>query len=197
MSYPVYTEVSARHIHFAEKDFKKLFGAKAQLKKLRPLYLPTIFACQQTIEVKIGQRALERVRVIGPFRAQTQIEISTTDAYSLKAQVPLRLSGDLTGSQGCTLIGPRGKLDLPEGMIVAKRHLHISKKQATAWKLKHHQKISIQIENARGLIFDHVIVRVSRKYKTTFHLDTDEGNAAGIVKNTEGKIYNQNICASS
>lgn len=184
----IYTEVSARHLHFAPKDFAKLFGPQAKLNKIRDLYLPTIFACAETVTVQVGDEKLTQVRVVGPFRDQTQIEISATDARALKTPVPIRLSGDLLGSPGCTLIGPQGKIDLPEGIIIAQRHLHISPEEAAGLDLNQHQKISIKMEGKRGLVFNYVVVRIDPGAKIAFHIDTDEGNAAGIPQNGEGLL---------
>ncbi len=188
MQIKVYTEISARHLHLAQKDFWKLFGPGAKLHKIRDLYLPSIFACEETVTVQIGEEKLSQVRVVGPFRAQTQIEISATDARALKAAVPLRLSGDLQGSQDCTLLGPQGRIDLSEGIIIAQRHLHIPPQEATRLHLKQHQKISIQMEGERGLTFHQIPVRIDPDAKIAFHIDTDEGNAAGISQNGEGLL---------
>lgn len=184
----ILVEVSARHIHLSQEDCKKIFGQGYQLKKIKGLSQPDLFACQETVDIQVGENKLQNVRIVGPFRSQTQIEISRTDAYFLKAKVPLRLSGDLENSQGCTVIGPKGVLNLKEGLIIAKRHVHLSPQEAEKLNLKQGQGISVKIKGERGLVFNNLIVRIEPNYQTAMHLDTDEGNAAGTEGKGEGEI---------
>jgi len=181
-------EISARHIHLCSEDKDKLFGPDFKLTKLKSLSQPSLFACEETVDLKVGEKKIKNVRIIGPLRPYTQIEISKTDARFLKAPVPLRISGDIDHSQGCTLIGPAGVVNLGQGMIIAKRHLHLPEKEAKTLNLKQGQVISIRIAGKRGLIFKQVIVRVDQKFRAAVHIDTDEGNAAGIEDETKGKI---------
>ncbi len=184
----ILVEVSARHIHLCSEDKDKLFGPDFKLTKFKNLSQPNLFACEETIDLKIGEKEIKNVRVIGPLRPYTQIEVSQTDARFLKALIPLRISGDIDHSQGCTLIGPAGVVNLKQGMIIAKRHLHVSKKEAEELGLKQGQAISVRIAEERGLIFKQVIVRIDQKFHATVHIDTDEGNAAGVDKECKGKI---------
>lgn len=188
MPQKILIELSARHIHLCQKDQEKLFGSHFKLKKLKDLSQPGLFASQETVDIQIGERKLKNVRVIGPSRPHTQIEVSKTDARFLHVKVPLRISGNIENSQGCTVIGPQGVVNLKEGLIVAKRHIHLSPKEAKKIKLKQGQEIAVKIEGERELIFHKVMTRIDPSYKAAVHLDTDEGNAAGIERKTEGEI---------
>lgn len=181
-------EISAHHIHLSKTDCAEIFGKGYELKKIKDLSQPGLFACQETVDIQIGQETLKEVRVVGPLRSETQIEVSRTDAHHLKIDAPLRLSGDLEGSQGCAVIGPQGVVNLKEGLIIAKRHLHLNPEEAQKLNLKHGQEISIKIRGERALTFHKVITRVDPSYKAAVHLDTDEGNAAGISGGGEGEI---------
>jgi len=181
-------EISGRHIHLSQKDKNMLFGANYELTKLKDLSQPGLFACKETVDIQIDEKKLKNLRIIAPFRPQTQIEISQTDAYFLKIKAPLRLSGDIINSAGCTVIGPKGKINLEKGIIIAKRHLHLNRGEARKLNLKNNQEISIKIKGGRELTFHKVIARVDSDYKAAVHLDTDEGNAAGIVNQTYGEI---------
>ena len=181
-------EVSARHIHLCQKDLEKLFGQGYELKKIRQLSQPADFACEEILAIKNNSHILENVRIIGPLREQTQVEISRTDAISLGVNPPVRLSGDLSGSEGFTLIGSEGEAELEEGLIIAKSHLHCRTEEAKELGLKNGDIISIKIEEERPITFHDIKVRVRDDYKLCLHLDTDEGNAAGINKKGEGQI---------
>lgn len=187
MKTKVLIEVSARHIHLSKKDVEALFGAGYQLRKMRDLTQPSDFAAQETLAIK-ADNLLESVRIVGPLREKTQIEVSRTDAIALGLNPPIRISGDLGGSVGITLIGPKGEVKLEEGVIIAKRHLHCATDEAKKLKLKNGQVVSIMAGSDREIAFNNIIVRVGDNYKLCLHLDTDEGNAAGIDKVAEGFI---------
>ncbi len=187
-------EISARHIHLSQSDCEKIFGKGYGLKKTKDLSQPGLFACQETVDIKLGPETLKKVRIVGPFRSQTQIEVSCTDTHYLKVNAPLRLSGDLKNSQGCTVIGPNGVINLKEGLIIAKRHIHLSPEEAQKLNLQHGQEISIKIKGKRALTFHNVITRVNPAYRAAVHLDTDEGNAAGIEGKGEGEIIINSKC---
>lgn len=171
-------EISARHVHLSPADFKVLFGADAVLGKVCDLSISGEFKSDQTVTIVGPKRNLERVAVLGPLRAQTQVEVSVTDTYTLGvANVPSRLSGDLAGSAPVKLRGPQGEIDLPEGMIIARRHLHISRDDMAKYGLTNGQKIDIVAGDARAVTFHQVVVRESAVACPTVHLDTDEGNA--------------------
>lgn len=187
MKIKVLIEVSARHIHLSKKDMEALFGVDYQLKNMRSLTQPCDFAAQETLTIKAGN-SLENVRIVGPLREKTQVEVSLTDAIKLGFNPPTRISGDLKGSAGIILIGPMGEIKLEEGVIIARRHLHCATDEAKKLKFKNGQVISAIVGNEREVIFNNIIVRVGDDYKLCLHIDTDEGNAAGINKTGEGII---------
>jgi putative phosphotransacetylase len=156
------------------------------LKKLKQLSQPSDFACEETVDIQVGSKKFEKVRVVGPLREQTQVEISLTDAVGSGVMPPVRLSGNLQGTAGVILQGPAGTIELSEGLIIAQRHLHCAADEAKKYKLKAGDVISVKIEGSRQVVFGKVRVRVRDDYKLCLHLDTDEGNAAGINKIGEG-----------
>ncbi len=181
-------EVSARHIHLSQKGLERLFGIGYQLKKLRKLSQADDFAAKERIDIKIGDKVIRKVRILGPVREKTQIEISLTDAINLRIKVPLRLSGNIKGTPGAVLIRPKKKLRIKEGVIIAQRHLHCSPKEAEMLKLRKGTSLSVKIKGQRGVTFHNVKVRIKAGYKLCLHLDTDEGNAAGITRKGIGEI---------
>lgn len=192
MKKEVIVEVSARHLHISQADCKTLFNSD-ELTKLRDISQPGQFAANETVTLQGLKGEIKNVRILGPFRSQTQIELAKTDIYTLGIKAPLRLSGQLKDSGGVTVIGPAGQIELSTGVILALRHLHISTSKATAWDLEHGQSISIKVgtgeaDDIKDMIFEEVIVRVSDEYGLAFHVDTDEANAANINKSTIGVI---------
>jgi len=181
-------EVSARHIHLSKDISDKLFGEGYELKQLKQLYQPSDFAAEETLDIKIKDKKIVGLRVVGPLREKTQVEISRTDAINLGVNPPIRLSGDLTGSESFILIGPKGEVKVEEGLITASRHIHCATEEASNLGLKNGDVVSVKVEGERGLIFDNVLVRIKDDYKLCMHIDTDEGNAAGINKKGEGLV---------
>ena len=181
-------EVSARHLHLSKEDLEKLFGAGHELTKAKQLSQPSDFACQETVDIQFGSKKIEGVRVVGPLRAQTQVEISLTDASGSGVVPPIRLSGDLKNSASVALQGPAGRLDLIEGLIIAKRHIHCATSEAGKLGLKNGAIVSVRVGEGRSVVFENVLVRVRDDYRLCLHLDTDEGNAVGINKIGEGLI---------
>ena len=185
-------EISARHCHLSKSDLEKLFGGvqpgEYELHRLKQLSQPSDFACVETVDMQIGAKKFEKVRVVGPVRVQTQVEISITDAIGSGIIPPIRLSGDLKGSAAAVLFGPAGQIELEEGLIVAKRHIHCATDEAKKLKLKTGDKVSVEVMGERPVIFKDVVVRTGENYKLCLHLDADEGNAAGINKMGEGFI---------
>jgi putative phosphotransacetylase len=179
-------EVSARHCHLSKEDLEKLFGTGYELKKLKQLSQPADFACEETLDILVGSKKFEKVRVVGPLREQTQVEISLSDAVDSGVMPQIKLSGELNGTSPVALVGPKGTVDLKQGLIVAKRHIHCSEAQAKEYKLKTGDIVSVEIKGERPIVFKNVILRVRDDYKLYMHLDTDEGNAAGINKIGEG-----------
>lgn len=180
-------EISARHAHLCKEDFKKLFGKKKKLMIMRKLSQPSEFASKEKIELINGKEKFN-VRIVGPLRVNSQAEISMTDAYNLSLDpLPkIRVSGDIHGTSQILAKGPRGQVKIP--VIIAQRHLHCSEEQAKKLRLKNNQLISVKINGQRKTTFHNIIVRVSKDYNLSLHLDTDEANAAGISEKTFGEI---------
>jgi putative phosphotransacetylase len=172
--------LSARHAHLTQAHVEALFGRGHELTPMSDLSQPGQYACRETIEVLGPKRSIPGVRVLGPARSATQVELSFTDGIVLGLNLPARLSGDVKGSPGAHLIGPRGAVRVPEGLIVAVRHLHCTPADAERLDVRDGQKVYARFPGPRGLLFDEVVVRVSPDFRTELHLDTDEGNAAGI-----------------
>jgi len=177
---PIIANVSNRHIHLRKEDLEVLFGKGYQLTKLRDLMQPGEFAAEERVTIRGEKGEIKDVRILGPLRKFTQVEISMTDAIRLGVNAPLRISGDIKGSAPITVIGPNGQLDLKEGCIVAKRHVHFSTKDAEIFQVKDGEILKVKTEGERGLIFDNVVARVREDMALEFHIDTDEANAAGI-----------------
>jgi len=171
-------EVSARHCHLSLKDLETLFGKNYQLRFLKKLSQPGQFASQETIELKMPEGCLNNIRILGPVRGKTQIELSQTDAHQLKINPPVRQSGDIKNSVGAELIGPKGTIKMEEGVIIAARHIHCDPSSAKKLGLKNNQKVSVKIKGIRAITFNEVIVRIDKNFLLAFHIDIDEGNAA-------------------
>ena len=181
-------EVSARHIHLSQKDLDKLFGKDYKLKKLKNLFQPGEFAAQEMLEGETFPGRKLKFRVIGPVRRQTQVELSKTDAVSLGILAPVRKSGDIKGTPGIALIGPKQKIILKQGVINNWRHIHCSLKQAEKFGLKNKESVSVNVNGLCAVTFHNVKVHVEEKSRICFHLDTDEGNAANIKTKGKGEI---------
>ena len=179
-------EVSARHCHLSREDADKIFGVGYEFKKIKQLSQPSEFACEENVAVQFGTKKIEKVRVVGPLRKQTQVEISLTDAIGSGITPEVRLSGQLARTSPITITGPKGAVELSEGLIVALRHLHCATTEAVKLGLKNNDKVAVRIEGERAVVFENVPVRVKDDYELSFHIDTDEGNAAGINKTSEG-----------
>ena len=184
----VIVEISARHLHLSQEHLDILFGAGHQLTPKKDLSQPGQFACEEKVEV-VGPKSSMKMSVLGPVRPATQVELSLTDARSIGVKAPIRESGVVEGSGACKLVGPCGEVDLAEGVMAAKRHLHIIPEDAEKAGIVDKQIVKLAIKSEeRSLIFDDVIARVSAKAATAVHLDTDEANAAGISGTVEGEI---------
>jgi len=184
----VIVEISARHLHLSQEHLDILFGAGHQLTPKKDLSQPGQFACEEKVEV-VGPKPSLKMSVLGPVRPATQVELSLTDARSIGVKAPIRESGVVAGSGACMLVGPCGEVDLAEGVMVAKRHLHIIPEDAEKVGIVDKQIIKLSVKSEeRSIIFDDVIARVSSKAATAVHLDTDEANAAGISGTVEGEI---------
>src|SRR3989344_22350 len=179
-------EISARHVHLSKKDFKKLFGKNKNLTVLRRLSQPEEFASGEKVILANADKKIKKVRITGPFRENSQVEISLTDAYNLKLEpLPeIKVSEDISGTGKILVKGPNSSVKIP--CIIAQRHLHLSPEEAKKLKLKNNQKISVKVMGKRELTFHNIITRVSEDYRLFLHLDTDEGNAAGILGKSSG-----------
>lgn len=172
--------MSNRHIHLSEKDIEVLYGEGYQLTKFKDLSQPGQYATNEKVDVVGPKGILKGVRVLGPARKQTQIEISLTDSFVLGIKPPVRDSGDLAGSPGVKIVGPKGEVELAEGVIIASRHIHMHTDDAADFQVKDNERVMIKTSGERGLIFDNVLVRVHPSYGLEMHVDIDEGNAAGL-----------------
>lgn len=181
-------EISARHIHLCQKDLEKLFGKRYRLKKLRDLFQPGDFAAEEILEIKTGSGKSLNLRVVGPIRDQTQVELAKTDAILLGMNPPIRDSGDLEGTPGAALIGPKGRIKLRCGVINVWRHIHCNFEEAKKLDLKDKMLVSVKVNGLGSITFHNVRVRVEKESRLCLHLDTDEGNAANIIKKGEGMI---------
>lgn len=179
--------VSNRHVHLKEEDYKVLFGDEP-MNKVRDLRQPGQFASDKFVTLKNGDRQIEHVRVLGPIRKYTQVEISKTDAYTLKVNPPIRTSGDLEGSSPITVIGPKGQLDLKEGCILANRHIHISPEEIAKYHLEGVKKVKVKIDGEKGGILNNVHLKILEPSLLEMHIDTDEGNAFGVKTGDELEI---------
>ena len=177
---PIPIGVSAHHVHLSEPDVERLFGPGHRLTSLSPLSQPGQFACQEQVRLVGPRGSIDRVRVLGPERKESQVEISRTEGYRLGIHAPIRMSGDLRGTPGITLEGPAGEITLEDGVIYAQRHMHMTPTDARRLGLESRDEVRLRVEGDRELIFGDVAVRVSPKFKLEFHLDTDEANAAGL-----------------
>ncbi len=189
MANTVLVETSARHVHVTEEDIKVLFGEGATLTKKKDLSQPGQFACEERVTLVGPKKSIPNVSILGPARSKTQVEVSFTDARTLGIDAPVRESGDVAGTPGCKIVGPCGELDIAEGVIVAKRHIHLTPADAEKFGLKDKQIVSLKINSeARSLTFGDVVVRVSEKFAPAAHLDTDEANAACAFGKCVGEI---------
>ena len=173
-------ETSARHIHVTQETLEVLFGAGYQLTKKKDLSQPGQFASNERVTVVGPKSSIAKISILGPARSADQVEVSLTDARTLGIDAPVRESGDIAGSGACKLVGPAGEVELSEGVIVAKRHLHATPADAAALGVADKEIIKVACGGeGRKLIFDDVVVRVSEKFATPMHIDTDEAQAAG------------------
>lgn len=173
--------VSARHIHLTQEHVEILFGKGYQLTKKKELMGGQYASNEQVTIVGLKLRAIENVRILGPVRKRSQVEISATDAIRLGVKAPIRESGNVEGSAPIAVVGPKGVIYLEEGCIIAKRHIHMAPKDAMAAGVADGQTVSVKADNERGTVFNHVQIRVDESFTLEMHIDTDEANAAKIA----------------
>ena len=180
--------VSNRHLHLSQTDLDILFGTGYKLTPIKDLSQPGQFACKETVTICGPKGAIEKVRVLGPVRSKTQVEILTGDGFKLGVTAPARLSGDLAGSPGITIIGPKGSVQTKEGLIVAQRHIHMTPQDAVNYGVHDGQIVDIEIDGPRGGVYANVAVRANDASALECHVDTEEANAMNINSSTKIKI---------
>lgn len=171
--------LSNRHAHLSKEHIKVLFGEDYELTVMKDLSQPGQFASNEKVEI-VGPKGKQTVRILGPARNLTQIEVSKTDAFALGVKAQVRNSGDLEGTPGVTIVGPKGSIELDRGVIVAARHIHMHTTDAERFGVEDKSYVDVKVTGERALIFSNVLVRVNKNYALDFHLDLDEGNAAGL-----------------
>lgn len=188
MAKEVMVEISARHVHVTKEALAILFGEGHELTPKKNLSQPGQFACEEKVTV-VGPKSQLKASILGPVRPENQVELSLTDARSIGVTAPVRESGDVAGSGPCKLVGPCGEIEISEGVIAAKRHIHMTVADGERYGLRDKQVVKVKIPtDGRALIFDDVVVRVSDKYALAMHIDTDEANAAGVPGSCTGEI---------
>ncbi len=189
MENKVLVETSARHVHLSEEHIKTLFGEGATLTHKKDLSQPGQFACEERVTVEGPKKAIPNVIILGPARPASQVEVSLTDARTLGVKAPVRESGDVAGSGACKLIGPCGEVELTEGVIAAKRHIHLTPDDAEKFGVEDKQIVSVKVESdGRSTIFGDVVVRVNKNFAAAMHIDTDESNSACAFGECYGEI---------
>ena len=190
MKNQILVETSARHVHLTKEHIEVLFGKGYELTVKKMLSQPGQFASNERVEVVGPKKSIPGVSILGPARSADQVEVSFTDARTLGLSAPVRESGDIAGSAPCKLVGPCGELELSEGVIVAKRHIHLTPEDAAEYGVEDKQTVSVAIDSGLGrkTVFDDVVVRVSKSYAAAMHIDTDEANASCAFGAVMGEI---------
>ena len=187
MSKKFIVETSARHIHLSQADLETLFGQGHELTCKKELSQPGQYACEEKVEV-VGTKGSLKMSVLGPTRNATQVELSLTDARSIGVNAPIRESGDIAGTGSCKLVGPCGTVELKEGVIAAKRHIHVTPEAAVELGVNDKDVVYVKVDSAeRSVVFGDVVVRVSPKFALAMHVDTDESNAGAF----KGEVYGE------
>ena len=198
MSIKIPIETSARHLHISKEDFETLFGKDAELHYIKELSQPGQYLCQERVTVKGPKGSFENMAILGPFRKETQIELSLTDTRKLGIPGVIRQSGDTADTPGCTLCGPLGEIEIPGGVIVAKRHIHMTPDEAFRLRVRDNDEVFVLTKSyGRALIYADVVVRVNKDFRLSMHVDTDEANAFssdaepyGVIIKLFGDNYN-------
>ena len=181
MGYEVKIGLSNKHVHLSQKDLDVLFGEGHELTPTKALVQPGQFAAEEKVDIVGPKKTIAGVRVLGPVRSKSQVEISATDAIKLGVKAPIRPSGDIKGSAPIAVVGPKGVVYLEEGCIIAKRHIHMAPKDAQAAGVVDGQIVSVKADNERGPVFNEVQIRVDDSFTLEMHIDTDEANASKIA----------------
>ncbi len=180
--------ISNKHIHVCQKDLDILFGEGHELSKLKDLKQTGQYACEEKVDIVGPKNTLKGVRILGPVRPETQLEISVGDARALGVAAVVRDSGDLDGSPGIKIVGPKGEVELAKGAIVAARHIHMDSADAEKGGFKDKDIVDIKIQGKRGLVLNNVLIRVNDAYVLEFHLDVEEANAAQVANDDELEV---------
>ena len=188
MGYMVPVGISNKHLHLSKEDLYALFGEGYELHPTKALKQPGQYAAEEKVDISGPKGTLKGIRVLGPIRGETQVELALTDARILGVGVPVKESGKLEGTPGLKLIGPSGEVEIGKGAIAALRHIHLSSQQAIDAGVVDKQIVSVSIPGERGLVFNNVLVRAGDAYEKEMHVDTDEANAAGLSNGTEVEI---------
>jgi len=189
MANTVLVETSARHVHLSEEHIKVLFGEGATLTVKKELSQPGQYACEERVTLVGPKKSIANVIILGPARKDTQVEVSLTDARTLGVEAPVRESGDIKGSGACKIVGPCGEVDIAEGVIAAKRHIHLTPADAEAFGVADKEIVSVKIaSDGRSTVFGDVVVRVNPNFAAAMHIDTDEANAACAFGKCYGEI---------
>lgn len=187
-NFKVLVETSSRHVHVTKEALEILFGKGAELHVKRELSQPGQFLSEEKVTLVGPKRSIANVSILGPERSATQVEVSLTDARTLGVSAPIRESGDVKGSAAVKIVGPAGELELTEGVIAAKRHIHLTPAEADKYGFKDKEIVSVKIDSERALTFDEVVIRVSPSYAPAMHVDTDESNAAALSGTVYGEV---------
>jgi len=188
MGYEVKVGISNKHVHLCQADLDVLFGAGHELTPIKDLGQPGQFACDEKVDIVGPKKTIAGVRILGPVRPETQVELALTDARGIGIKAPVRESGKLDGTPGCKLVGPCGEVELEKGVIAALRHVHLNPQQAIDAGVKDKDIVSLRVGGERGLVFENVLIRSGEAHEAECHLDTDEGNAAGLANDVMVEI---------
>jgi putative phosphotransacetylase len=180
MNFTLPVGVSNRHLHLSQKDMEVLFGKTYALQSMKALTQTGQFAAHETVTLRTPKGEISKVRILGPVRPETQIEISLTDSFKLGIKAPVRESGQIENTPGLTLAGPSGEITLEKGVIIASRHIHMNELDAEKYQVKNGQIVAVATQGPRAIIFKNVVIRVRHDFVLDFHIDTDEANAAGL-----------------
>ena len=184
--------ISNRHIHLSQEHIEALFGVGYSLTKMKDLSQPGQFACDETVTLIGPKGTIPGVRILGPARKSSQVELSSTDTFKLGVKPPVRDSGKIEGTPGIDVEGPKGLVHLEQGVIIAARHLHMTPEDALKYSLEDGQHVQAIVQGPRGGVLEKVLVRVNPDYSLDLHVDTDEGNAFGLVNGQQLEIYSIN-----
>ena len=171
--------LSNRHCHLTEEQISILFGEGAKLTNIKDLSQPNQFACEEVVDITGPKGTINGVRIIGPARDAAQVELLAADTYKIGVPIAIKMSSDIEGTPGCKITGPCGEIEIDKGVIVAMRHIHMSLKDAEDFGVKDKDVVNVRVDGPRSVTFNNVIIRASESYALDFHVDTEEGNAAG------------------